>query len=187
MRIYLYILLTVLSYFGITNLYSQSKFFTRTGKTTFYSKAPLEDIKAVNNQVSCLYDIEANRIVANVLIKAFEFEKALMQKHFNENYLESDKFPKASFKGKIINPEKIELNSNWTKEIDYEGDLTIHGVTKKIKNQAQITMKNNTLTINSVFYVNLKDYEIKIPSTVINNVAEKVQVEINLILTEFKN
>lgn len=171
----------------ITFVYSQTRLFTRTGKIEFYSKAPLEDIRAVNNQVSCIYDIEANRIVANVLIKAFEFEKALMQKHFNENYLESDKFPKASLKGKITNPEKIDINSNWTKDVDYEGDLTIHGITRKIKNQAQLTMKNNTLTINSVFYVNLKDYEIKIPSTVINNIAEKVKVEVNLILTEFKN
>jgi len=92
---YLIILLQTTSGIG------QIKLFTRTGKIVFISKAPIEDIKAVNNQLSCIYEIETNRLIATVSIKAFEFEKSLMQEHFNENYLESDKFPKAIFKGKL--------------------------------------------------------------------------------------
>jgi hypothetical protein len=166
---------------------AQKKFFTRSGKIVFYSKAPIEDIKAVNNQVSCIYEIESNRLVANVLIKAFEFEKALMQQHFNENYLESDKFPKATFKGKLLDIQNINFDTNWSKNIDFEGDLTIHGITKDMKSNATINFTDGTLTVSTEFYVLLKDYNIKIPSTVINNIAEKIQVKVNLKLSELKN
>jgi len=171
----------------VSNALAQKKLFTRTGKVVFYSKAPLEDIKAINNQVSCIYDVESNRIIAKVLIKAFKFDKALMQKHFNENYLESDKFPKASFKGKIININKDDFKSDWNKKLEFDGSLTLHGITKKIKKPVQINVKNGIMKVNCVFYVSLKDYEIKIPSTVINNVSEKVKIDVNLVLNELKN
>ncbi|MDF1550561.1 MAG: YceI family protein [Bacteroidales bacterium] len=186
MKIFILSILTVLAITSY-DVIAQNRLFTRSGKIIFFSKAPLEDIKAINNQVSCIYDIESNRIIASVLINAFEFEKALMQKHFNENYLETEKFPKATFKGKILDHDQIDFKSNWIKNVEFEGDLTIHGVTKNIKNQAHLTMKNGTLNVSSVFYVLLKDYEIKIPSTVINNVSEKVKVEVNFIMNVLKN
>jgi len=165
---------------------AQSKLFTRAGRVVFYSKAAIEDIKAVNNQVSCIYEVESNRLIANVLIKAFEFEKTLMQQHFNENYLESDKYPKASFKGKINEIQNLSFKSNWTKTLEFEGDLTLHGITKDLKSTAMVTCNNGSLTVAVEFYIFLKDYNIKIPSTVINNIAEKVQVKVNLKLDEFK-
>jgi len=167
-------------------LFAQGKLFTRSGKIVFFSKAPIEDIKAINNQVSCIYEIESNRLIANVLIKAFEFEKTLMQQHFNENYLESDKFPKAVFKGKLSNVEGLSFNNNWSKNIDFDGDLTIHGITNKIKSSATLNNTNGILTVTSEFYIQLKDYDIKIPSTLINNISEKVQVKINLSMSELK-
>ncbi len=166
---------------------AQKKFFTRTGKVVFFSKAPLENIEAVNKQASCIYDATANKIVAKVLIKAFEFDKALMQKHFNENYLESDKYPKASFKGKIKDAENINFDTNWNRNLQFEGDLTIHGVTKSIESPFEISMKNGQMKISCIFYVAIKDYEIKIPSTVINNIAEKVKIIVNLEMNELKN
>jgi polyisoprenoid-binding protein YceI len=141
----------------------------------------------VNNQVSCVFDANTNRIVAKVLVKAFEFDKALMQKHFNENYLESDKYPKASFKGKIKDAENINFGENWNKNLEFEGDLTIHGITRSIGSPVEISMKNGQMKINCIFYITLKDYEIKIPSTVINNVAEKVKISVNLEMYELKN
>ena len=176
-----HLLLFILCIVAVGNMAAQKKFFTRTGKVVFYSKAPLEDIKAVNNQVSCIYEVESNRIVAKVLIKAFKFDKALMQKHFNENYLESDKFPKASFKGKIVNTNSQDFNTNWNRNLEFDGNITIHGVTKKIKNPVQLSMKNGVMIVNCIFYVFLKDYEIKVPSTVINNVAEKVKIDVSLV------
>jgi len=166
---------------------AQNKFFTRSGKVVFYSKAPIEDIKAVNNQVSCIFEVESNRLIANVLIKAFEFEKALMQQHFNENYLESDKFPKATFKGKLLNMNNLNFNTNWSKNVEFEGDLTIHGITKSMTSAAIINCNDGILSVSTEFYILLKDYNIKIPSTVINNIAEKVQVKVSLKMTKLKN
>jgi hypothetical protein len=163
---------------------AQNKFFTRTGVVVFYSKAPIEDIKAINNQVGCIYETESNRIVANVLIRAFEFDKTLMQQHFNENYMESDKFPKATFKGKLLNIQNIDFKSNWTKSIEFEGDMTIHGVTKKINSIASISCENGNLSVITDFNIFIKDFDIKIPSTLINNIAEKINIKVNLKLSE---
>ncbi len=183
---YIFFIFIFCAFIG-SNLGAQKKFFTRTGKVVFFSKAPLEDIKAINKQASCVYDAATNKIVAKVLIKAFEFDKALMQKHFNENYLESDKYPKASFKGKIKDAENLNFNEDWNKSLEFEGDLTIHGITKSIKSPFEISMKNGQMKISCNFYVALKDYEIKIPSTVINNVAETVKINVDLEMYELKN
>ena len=170
-----------------SSIYAQKKFFTRVGQVVFFSKAPLEDIKAVNKHVSCVYDAATNKIIAKVLIKAFEFDKSLMQKHFNENYLESDKFPKASFKGKILNTENLNFNDNWSKELAFEGELNLHGVKKKIRNPVYVTLKDGKMKVKCTFHVLLKDYEIKVPSTVINNIAEKIKISVNLEMNELKN
>src|SRR3954471_14722308 len=92
--------------------FAQDKFFTKTGKISFYSKAPMEDIEATNNSVTAVLDAATGNFQFAVLIKGFEFRKALMQEHFNENYLESDKFPKAEFKGQVVNNSAI----SYTKE-----------------------------------------------------------------------
>jgi hypothetical protein len=184
---YSFIFICVICYFSASLIKAQDKFFTRTGKIVFYSKAPIEDIKAENNQVSCIYETESNRVVANVLIKAFTFEKNLMQQHFNENYMESDKFPKASFKGKLNNAQNIDFKSNWKKNIEFEGDITIHGVTRKMNSSATINCENGIVTVNADFDILIKDFNIKVPSTLINNIAEKINIKINLKLDKFKN
>ena len=90
------------SVFFLNTSYAQDKYLTTIGYMDFFSHSPLEDIKAVNHQVLSIIDFDTNEIVIHVLIKSFFFEKSLMQEHFNENYMESDKYPKAKFKGKII-------------------------------------------------------------------------------------
>ena len=167
-------------------LSAQVKFFTRTGEVSFYSKATLENIKAINKQLSCIYDIKENRIVAKVLIKAFKFEKALMQEHFNENYLESDKYPKAIFKGKISESIKISGKTSWQKTVFIEGNLTIHGVTKPIKERVNLSLKEGEIVVKTTFYININDYEIDIPSTVMNNISEKVKITINFKMKQLK-
>jgi hypothetical protein len=182
-----YLLLIIISQtiFGFESS-AQKKFFTRTGQVVFFSKAPLEDIKAVNKQASCVYDAGSNRIVAKVLIKAFEFDKSLMQKHFNENYLESDKYPKASFKGKINVDDKLNFEKDLDRQLEFEGNLTIHGITKKIKGPFNFSIKKGVMSIQCNFYIQLKDYEIKIPTTVINNISGKVKIDVNLKMHELK-
>ena len=163
---------------------AQKKYFTRNGSIVFFSKAPLEDIRAINNQANCIYDVEANKIVAKVLIKAFEFEKSLMQRHFNESYLESDKYPKASFKGQLQYPKQLDFNVEWEKNMQFNGEITIHGVTKAMAAKAILIHRNGKLKVVSEFDILLKDFEINIPLTVINNISEKVKIYIEFILEE---
>jgi polyisoprenoid-binding protein YceI len=126
-----YILILSLT-LGITStIYSQDKYFTRTGTLSFYSETPIENIEAENNQASAILDIQTGEIAVSAQMIGFEFEKALMQEHFNENYIESDKFPKATFKGKILNYSGAPDDSETT-EVTVEGVLTLHGVSKDI-------------------------------------------------------
>src|SRR5689334_5931033 len=100
-------LLLILAIFCAFGASAQDRFFTKSGKITFYSKATLEDIEAVHRSVSCVLDTKTGILQFAVLMKGFEFQKALMQEHFNENYVESDKFPNGSFKGEVANNSSI--------------------------------------------------------------------------------
>src|SRR5271157_4358881 len=112
-------------------LYAQ-KYLTKNGYIRFYSHASLEDIEAKNNQVNSALDITTGDFIFKVLMKSFEFKKALMQEHFNENYVESEKYPNANFKGKITNFSEVHFTVPGKYEANVEGDLTIHGITKHI-------------------------------------------------------
>src|SRR5688500_15365572 len=105
---------------------------TRTGHISFYSSAKLEDIEAHNYQVSSSLNTETGDMAYVVMIKSFQFKKALMQEHFNENYMESDKYPKSTFKGKITDLSKVNFNKDGTYNVKVQGDLFIHGVTKNV-------------------------------------------------------
>jgi polyisoprenoid-binding protein YceI len=162
-----------------SSVYSQ-KYMTRNGHIRFFSSASLEDIEAHNRQVNAALDLETGDFVFRVLVRSFEFEKALMQEHFNENYMESHKFPNASFQGKISNLSEIDFNKNGTYEATVEGKMTIHGVTKDIVEKGTLTMKDGTIEAYSQFNVKVADYDIKIPKTVVNNIAENIQVTVDV-------
>lgn len=166
--------------FSVT-LVAQKKLFTKTGLITFNSKTSIEKIQAVNKKVLAVLDVATNKIEFAVLIKGFEFEKALMQEHFNENYLESDKFPKATFKGKFDDTNfTILAEENKTVTVNISGNLTLHGVTKPVTAKALITTKNKTVSAASSLTILLSDYSIKIPAVNKNNVNNQVQININL-------
>lgn len=167
------------------SVFSQ-KYITKNGKISFYSETKAEKIEAVNNQVSSALDIGTGDIVFKLLMKSFLFEKALMQEHFNENYVESDKFPDATFKGKITNLSEINFTKNGKYKANVEGDLKIHGVTKKVKSQGNIEIKDGKIIATSKFSLLLKDYDIKIPNTVINNISESIEITVNVGLDKIK-
>lgn len=172
--------LLFLLFFSVT-LVAQKKLFTKTGTITFNSKTSIEKIQAVNKKVLAVLDLATNKIEFAVLIKGFEFEKALMQEHFNENYLESDKFPKATFKGKFDDTNfTILAEENKTVTVNISGSLTLHGVTKPLTAKAVIITKNKTVSAASSFTILLSDYSIKIPAVNKNNVNNQVQININL-------
>lgn len=152
---------------------AQERFLTKTGKINFYSKAPLEDITADNAKVLSIIDTSTGAMAIQIVMKEFQFKKALMQEHFNENYVESDKFPNATFKGKILNFENINEAKS---EYIVKGTLTIHGVSKETEIKANFIKTDTNILVDGNFMVALKDFDIKIPKIVFMNIAENIKV-----------
>jgi hypothetical protein len=160
------------------NTLSSQKYFTKTGKINFESKTKIERIAGENNKATSVYDSQSGALEYSVLIKAFGFEKALMQEHFNENYMESTKFPKATFKGTVLKPSAINLSKDGTYTADIKGKLTMHGQTKEVVSKATFLVKGGKISANSVFKVLLADYKIDIPSVVKDNISKEVTISI---------
>ena len=152
---------------------------TRNGQISFLSETPMENIDAVNNEVTSLLNTENGELVFAVLIKSFHFERALMEEHFNENYMESDKIPKATFQGKITNLSGINFSKDGTYPATVEGDLTIHGVKQKIATTGTIQIEKGKIVATSTFEVNVDDYKIEIPSLVADKIAKTLAIKVN--------
>ncbi len=152
------------------------KYYTRDGKVVFESDAPIENIEAVNNKAICVWDTESGAIEMAILIKSFKFQKALMEEHFNENYLESDKFPKAKFKGNVTNMSSIHLDKDGVYTAEVAGDLSMHGVTKLIQINANISVENGQVKCIATFEIAVADFDIKIPKIVADNIAKTVKI-----------
>ncbi|WP_421946255.1 YceI family protein [Pedobacter sp.] len=145
--------------------------------SSFYSKTPIEDIKASSSKTTAVIISNSGEFAFQVSIKSFEFEKKLMQEHFNENYLESDKYPTASFKG------KIEPNISWTTDGVYtttaKGILMVHGQGRARNIPVKITLKDKQATIEANFDVACVDHNIKIPTLVFTKIAKIINVKVN--------
>jgi hypothetical protein len=168
-----------LSFFLFTAISAFSqKYMTRNGYIRFFSHTPIEDIEAKNYQVTSIINIETGEMLFKVLMKSFQFEKALMQEHFNEKYVESDKFPDADFlKASIKDWDPKTLKENKQIEVTVEGELTIHGVTRKISEKGTLELKSDgKLIAKAQIKVRPEDYGIKIPAVVRGNIAEIVDV-----------
>lgn len=162
-----------------TILQAQGRYFTKTGKIDFFSEAALEDIEAKNKTATAVLDTKTGALQFSVLMKGFEFDKAMMQEHFNENYIESDKFPKAEFRGNIVNNSEIDYTKPGSNNATVKGNLTIHGVTKEIEINGSIKINADHLLTESVFYVLVADYNIKVPAIVRDNIAKKIRITVN--------
>ncbi len=156
------------------------KLMTRNGYIKFFSHAPLEDIKAENNQVSSVIDLSNGTFAFVVPIKGFQFEKALMQEHFNENYLESGAYPNGTFKGNIEEYTKIDMDKDGTYKLKMSGVMRIHGVEKKIVEVVEFTVNGGKLNLFSVFNIKPSDYEIKIPASKQDNIADTLEVTVRM-------
>jgi len=156
------------------------KLKTRTGMVRFFSESPLENIEAVNNQVSSVLVTENGQFAFLVPIKAFVFEKALMQEHFNENYLESGQFPTAKFNGTIENLDALDFNKDGEYKAIFAGTMEIHGVTKEISEPVMVTVKGNTIVVNTKFMVKASDYDVNIPAAKKDNINNELEVTVNV-------
>lgn len=159
---------------GIFTHASAQKFMTKTGQVSFFSDAALEDISAVNKQALAAIDLDKAEVAFVVQIRGFEFEKALMQEHFNENYMHSDKFPSSKFSGTMQKASAM----TWpgTNEVELVGKLTIHGVTKDVRVPATIAVKGEEAQLNTKFKVKLADYGIKNDKA--NSISDIIEITV---------
>jgi hypothetical protein len=156
------------------------KYMTKNGFIGFFSHTPMEDIKADNNQVASVLDISTGDLVFQVLVKSFHFDRALMEEHFNENYMESDKIPKSTFKGKITNISSVDFKKNGIYEVIVEGDLTIHDVTNKISAKGTLEVISGGINANSKFNIAPEDYKINIPGVVREKIQKNLEVTVTM-------
>lgn len=155
-------------------------YLTKSGHISFYSSTPVEDIEANNNSVTSILAAETGEMVFKVLMKSFQFEKALMQEHFNDNYVESDQFPEAKFKGQIEDFDKVDLSKDGEYKVTVTGDLTIHGVTQPVTADGMVTVKEGDISANSTFKLKPEDYDIKIPKAVRDNIAKVIEIKVDM-------
>jgi hypothetical protein len=158
---------------------AQGRYFTKSGRITFYSNAPLEDIEAGTRTAAAILDASSGTLQFSVLMKSFEFKKALMQEHFNEDYVESDKFPNGDFKGAITNISEINWSKHGTYTAKVRGKLTIHGVTRDVSTTGTITVAPDGLKTTSVFNVSLNDFNIKRPALVKDKLSNTIQITVD--------
>lgn len=175
-NIWLFIMIVVCAY---TPIKAQTLLMTRTGQVSFFSKTPLENIDAINNETTSMLNTGTGEIVYAVLVKSFRFEKALMEEHFNENYMESDKFPKATFSGKITNLSTVDFTKDGNYAATVEGELVIHGVKKSVSTMGTLVVTGKKVSALSSFLLRPADYGIKIPSLVADKIAETIEVRVN--------
>lgn len=162
--------------------FAQTKLVTKTGKITFEASVPaFEEVKAKNESVTCILNPTTGEIASLALMKGFRFKVALMEEHFNENYVESDKYPKATFKGKIDGFDLSKLTAT-AKDYTIKGKLELHGKTKDITINAKIKKTDAGVEIDSNFTVNTDDFDIEIPSVVSKKLTKKVAVNLDFTL-----
>lgn len=156
------------------------KYLTQNGVISFYSEAPLENIESTNNQVSSVINLENGQMAFTLLMKAFVFDKALMQTHFNEKYVESELYPKAVFKGQIENYADLKLSKAPSK-VKVRGELTIHGVTNAMTTEGELHFnEEGKLVATSEFEIALEDYKIKVPASVKDNISSSIRLNIKM-------
>lgn len=162
--------------FAVNVSVAQGIFYTTSGNIKFFSEAPIENIEAISDEAISVFNTETGQIAFQVKINTFQFEKALMQEHFNENYMESGKIPKASFRGIVLN---FDSSLKTVQKVLLKGDLNIHGVSINREIPASLQLSDDNLLLKTTFNVLCKDHDIKIPKLLWKNIAETIEVDVN--------
>ncbi len=173
---------TIVIAWMVPSLAFAQKYAATKSVVSFYSHATIEDIKAANTTSIGLADLSTNAVAFSITIKDFVFDKNLMQEHFNEKYMESEKYPKATFQGKV---EGFDATKKGSQNVKAIGKLTMHGITKEVELTGTMEATSETsLNIASTFVVKLEDYKIKIPQVLWQNIAESIEVKVDFTLTK---
>ena len=175
-----YLLILLLAFFSIAaTQHNGGIYSTNTANIHFFSHTDVEDIEADNHKAKAAFDAKSGKVQFSVLIKDFKFEKALMQEHFNENYMESTTFPRATFNGTIDQVENINFNKDGSYTSTISGKLTIKDVTKDISTTGTFKVSGETVNGKAKFIVNPEDYNIKIPRVVSSKISREIEVSID--------
>ncbi|MCU0384105.1 MAG: YceI family protein [Cyclobacteriaceae bacterium] len=164
--------------FFISQFAIAQKYISETSTITFFSDASLEDIAATNKKAVSLYDVGTNAIAFSIPMKEFMFDKSLMQEHFNEKYVESEKFPKATFEGKVTG---FDVSKKGLQQVIASGKITIHGKTKPVEIPGTLEVVQDKLQLKTKFKVKLEDYEVTIPKLLWQKIAEEVEVSMDVL------
>jgi hypothetical protein len=178
-----YISIILLAWMSI-NQTGQDIYVSKNATISLYSSAPIEDIKANTSSGASVFNSSSGELDFSVTISSFKFEKQLMQEHFNSDYMESDKFPKATFKGKI--QEHVDVTKDGTYPVTAVGDLTIHGVAQNRTIPGKLVVKGGAISMTSEFIIKCADHHISIPRIVFHNIAESIKMSVSATYLPYK-
>jgi hypothetical protein len=149
-------------------------YFTKSGLVTFSATGPIKNIKGENKKGTLLLDAKSGNLQVGLLMVAFEFPRGIFQ---NVDYLESDKYPKSGYKGKITNISAVDFSKNGSYPISLTGDLTLHGVTHNAPSKGTLTVAGDKITIKAKFLINLEEYNVDIPGILVNDKAVSIDLD----------
>lgn len=179
-----HISIILLVWMSIINQAGQDLFVCKNASISLYSSAPVEDIKANSTTATSVYNANTGDLAFSVNVRSFQFPKSLMQEHFNDDYMESDKYPRATFKGKI--QEHPDLTKDGSYPITVTGDLEVHGVKQTRTIPGKITVNGGVVTMTSEFMVKCADHHISIPQLVFHNIAESLKINVSATYSSYK-
>lgn len=155
----------------------QDVYVCKNAKISIYSSAPIEDIEANSNEGVSVYNAATGELAFSLPVRSLHFEKAMMEEHFNENYIESDKYPKATFKGKVN--EHPDLSKEGSYPVTVTGDFQVHGVTQNRTVKGEVKVSKGVVSMSSEFMVKCADHHIDIPKIVFHNIAESIRIRVS--------
>ena len=178
------ILLISSAFVLLTNSLLAQKYLTKEGEIEIFSETSLFTIEAKNQKVASILNAENGEVVASTLVRSFKFREALVEEHFNENYMESHSFPKSIFKGKITNFNSVDVKSDGTYPISIEGELTMHGETRPVKAEGILVVKDETITSKAEFFISLANYKIKIEESYKDRIKDEIKLTVQFNYTK---
>lgn len=155
------------------------KYLTKEGVIDIYSETSLFVIEAKNQKVASILNADNGEIVVSTLARSFKFKEALVEEHFNENYMESHLYPKAQFKGKIVNFNQINTSKDGSYTIQIEGDLTLHGETRPVKTSGKLSVKSGSIIASTEFFISLENYKIKIEEQYKDRIKDEIKLTVH--------
>lgn len=165
---------------------AQDIFMTRSGVISFFSSTPLEDIEAKTESATCILRTNTGELAFTLFMKSFAFERAAMQDHFNDQFVHSDKYPKAIFEGRIQDIGSVDFSSDGKYDVTVNGELTIHGVTQPVSVSGHLAISGGNIQLSGVFTLLIADYDVKVPSNFIKNIAKEIEITVAAELSPYE-